>query len=114
MLMFFIKGAEATKLFCSSVNNFMIYLFGLGNFRDKVTTARENLQCCTQCQMSFRQPVDLKAHSRIHTGEKPFCCLSCEKSFGDSSTRRKHTRVHKRENSTAVLSEEDPLQIQTP
>ena len=47
--------------------------------------------------MSFSQPGALKAHQRIHSGERPYKCDYCQKSFAQSSNLAKHKRIHTRE-----------------
>ena len=53
---------------------------------------------CSQCGKSFRAKADVKVHSRIHTGERPYWCpvSGCGKAFNDRSSFRRHKMVHAR------------------
>ena len=49
---------------------------------------------CRYCGKTFSQAGYIKAHERLHTGEKPFVCSVCGKRFSDPSNWKKHERVH--------------------
>lgn len=49
---------------------------------------------CDICGKSFKWPVRLFEHKRVHNGEKPFSCTFCDKSFTRQNTCRLHMRLH--------------------
>ena len=53
---------------------------------------------CRYCGKTFSQAGYIKAHERLHTGEKPFACSVCGKRFSDPSNWKKHERVHANQN----------------
>jgi DNA-directed RNA polymerase subunit RPC12/RpoP len=52
------------------------------------------LLSCPQCGKFFPQVSDLKRHTNVQTGEKPYSCTSCGKSFARSFTLKEHMRFH--------------------
>eukprot|EP00794_Sanderia_malayensis_P020470 gene20470-22486_t len=50
---------------------------------------------CQKCTKCFTCPSDLKAHDRVHSGNRPFTCKQCGKSFTQTGNLKKHERyVH--------------------
>ncbi|CAL4188281.1 unnamed protein product, partial [Meganyctiphanes norvegica] len=52
---------------------------------------------CSECDKAFFKNRDLKTHMKIHTAERPYQCSQCEKSFLKNSHLKEHMRLHRME-----------------
>nr|CAD7414402.1 unnamed protein product [Timema cristinae] len=49
---------------------------------------------CEHCRQTFEFASQLKRHTLIHTGDKPYSCNICNKTYRDLSKLRQHSLIH--------------------
>nr|XP_033784040.1 zinc finger protein 408 [Geotrypetes seraphini] len=54
---------------------------------------------CTICGKELKDPHTLRAHERLHTGERPFKCEQCGKAYPMATKLRRHQKSHLQEKS---------------
>ncbi len=53
---------------------------------------------CPVCGKALRDPHTLRAHERLHTGERPYKCEQCGKGYTMATKLRRHMKSHLEEN----------------
>ncbi|XP_056138886.1 zinc finger protein 226-like [Lampris incognitus] len=66
----------------------------LHNHHQETQKPRKPAFQCPVCDKAFKAPALLKAHSVVHSEERPFNCATCGKCFKTSSTLSFHQTVH--------------------
>nr|XP_055062490.1 zinc finger protein 408 isoform X3 [Misgurnus anguillicaudatus] len=52
------------------------------------------LYLCPVCGKALRDPQTLRAHERLHTGDRPYKCEQCGKGYTMASKLRRHLNTH--------------------
>ncbi|XP_040265102.1 zinc finger protein 408 [Bufo bufo] len=52
------------------------------------------MHLCTVCGKALKDPHTLRAHERLHTGDRPFLCKYCGKSYPIATKLRRHLKSH--------------------
>ena len=55
---------------------------------------KDNLHICSLCEKEFGSASVLKAHMKIHSGEKPHMCTECSFSSTHAGSVKTHKNVH--------------------
>ncbi len=71
-----------------------VHVHKLSNVEMFIRGVDSNRWQCQLCQKIFTSQGSLRAHARIHTGERPYQCKFCKRTFTQASTLRSHERLH--------------------
>ncbi|XP_040184141.1 zinc finger protein 408 [Rana temporaria] len=52
------------------------------------------MHLCTVCGKALKDPHTLRAHERLHAGDRPFICQYCGKSYPIATKLRRHLKSH--------------------
>lgn len=86
---------ETCGVTCSSYSTYYMHCKKKHNEQFKSRGMTITLFKCTECKHTCKTKAELTAHTRVHTGERPFKCNQCPSSFKLSNHLNEHkSAVH--------------------